>query len=40
MKVQLHGDAQVASKKAGVKDVKVSISHSDSQAVAIAVSTF
>ncbi|KAF2841121.1 hypothetical protein M501DRAFT_928943 [Patellaria atrata CBS 101060] len=38
--VNLMGDAQAAAKKAGVKNVSVSISHSDDQAVAIAVSTF
>ncbi|OAA56954.1 fatty acid synthase alpha subunit [Niveomyces insectorum RCEF 264] len=38
--VQLHGAAATAAKAANVKDVNVSISHSDSQAVAIAVSTF
>ncbi|KAI9782573.1 MAG: 3-oxoacyl-[acyl-carrier-protein] synthase [Geoglossum umbratile] len=38
--VTLHGDAAVAAKKAGVKSVEVSISHSDAQAIAIAVSNF
>ncbi|KAG9234082.1 fatty acid synthase-like protein [Amylocarpus encephaloides] len=38
--VTLHGEAAVAAKKAGVKEVSISISHSDSQAIAIAVSTF
>jgi len=38
--VTLHGDAQAAAKKAGVKNVNVSISHSDAQAIAIAVSHF
>jgi fatty acid synthase subunit alpha len=37
---QLHGDAAAAAQKAGVKEVTVSISHSDSQAVAIALSKF
>ncbi|KFY62967.1 hypothetical protein V496_04308, partial [Pseudogymnoascus sp. VKM F-4515 (FW-2607)] len=36
----LHGDAATAAKAAGVREVSVSISHSASQAVAIAVSTF
>ncbi|KAI9769934.1 MAG: 3-oxoacyl-[acyl-carrier-protein] synthase [Geoglossum simile] len=38
--VTLHGDAATAAKKAGVKSVEVSISHSDAQAIAIAVSNF
>jgi len=38
--VQLHGDAAAAAEKAGVKSVDVSISHSDAQAIAIAVSKF
>jgi len=38
--VTLHGDAKKAADEAGIKDVNVSISHSDSQAIAIAVSTF
>ena len=38
--VQLHGDAAEEAKKAGVKEVQVSISHSDSQAIAIAISSF
>ncbi|KAL1856113.1 beta subunit of fatty acid synthetase [Paecilomyces lecythidis] len=38
--VQLHGAAAEAAKKAGVKQVNVSISHSDSQAIAIAVAKF
>jgi fatty acid synthase subunit alpha len=37
---QLHGDAAAAAKQAGVKSVDVSISHSDAQAVAVAVSHF
>jgi fatty acid synthase subunit alpha len=37
---QLHGDAKEAAKRAGVKSVSVSISHSDDQAVAVAVSQF
>jgi fatty acid synthase subunit alpha len=40
MQVQLHGDAQLAAKQAGMKEVTVSISHSDGQAVAIAIATF
>ncbi|KAL2038780.1 hypothetical protein N7G274_008538 [Stereocaulon virgatum] len=36
--VTLHGDAKAAAEKVGVKSVNVSISHSDSQAIAIAVS--
>ncbi|KAE9977434.1 hypothetical protein BLS_001417 [Venturia inaequalis] len=38
--VVLHGDAKEAAKRAGVKSVSVSISHSDDQAVAVAVSQF
>jgi fatty acid synthase subunit alpha len=38
--VTLHGDAADAAKKAGVKEINVSISHSNSQAIAIAVATF
>ncbi|KAI9669369.1 MAG: 3-oxoacyl-[acyl-carrier-protein] synthase [Alyxoria varia] len=38
--VKLHGDAEAAAKRAGVKSVNVSISHSGSQAIAVAVSTF
>ncbi|MCJ1254880.1 3-oxoacyl-[acyl-carrier-protein] synthase [Lignoscripta atroalba] len=38
--VTLHGDAKQAATKAGVKGVDVSISHSDTQAIAIAVSKF
>ena len=39
-RLQLNGEAAAAAKKAGVKEVSVSISHSDSQAVAIAMSKF
>ncbi|RAH78546.1 putative fatty acid synthase alpha subunit FasA [Aspergillus japonicus CBS 114.51] len=38
--VQLHGVAAEAAEQAGVKQVNVSISHSDTQAVAVAVSKF
>ncbi|PGG97294.1 fatty acid synthase subunit alpha [Blastomyces parvus] len=38
--VVLHGDAAAAAKQAGVKEVSVSISHSDTQAIAIAMSKF
>ncbi|RXG49937.1 hypothetical protein VDGE_00632 [Verticillium dahliae] len=38
--VNLHGDAAAAAKKAGLKEISVSISHSDSQAIAVAVATF
>ncbi|KAI4246213.1 MAG: hypothetical protein L6R42_009986 [Xanthoria sp. 1 TBL-2021] len=38
--VTLHGDARAAASKAGVKSVDVSISHSDSQAIAVAVARF
>jgi len=38
--VSLHGEAAVAAKKVGVKSVSVSISHSDTQAIAVAVSAF
>jgi fatty acid synthase subunit alpha len=36
----LFGDAKEAAKRAGVKSVSVSISHSDEQAIAIAVAQF
>jgi fatty acid synthase subunit alpha, fungi type len=36
----LSGEAAAAAKKAGVKKVNVSISHSDTQAIAVAVSAF
>jgi fatty acid synthase subunit alpha len=39
-KVALHGAALEAAKEAGVKTVNVSISHSESQAIAVAVSAF
>ncbi|KAF7713544.1 Fatty acid synthase, alpha subunit [Penicillium ucsense] len=38
--VNLHGAAAAAAKEAGVKQVTVSISHSETQAVAVAVSQF
>ncbi|KAF3939635.1 hypothetical protein ABW19_dt0203534 [Dactylella cylindrospora] len=38
--VKLHGDAAAAAEKNGIKDVQVTISHSDVQAIAVAVSTF
>jgi len=38
--VRLHGDAKAAADKAGVKSVSVSISHTEEQVVAIAVSHF
>ncbi|KAH8802729.1 fatty acid synthase-like protein [Xylogone sp. PMI_703] len=38
--VALHGEAAAEAKKAGVKEITVSISHSETQAIAIAVSTF
>ncbi|PGH17519.1 fatty acid synthase subunit alpha [Helicocarpus griseus UAMH5409] len=38
--VVLHGDAAAAAKQAGVKEVSVSISHSDTQAIAIAMAKF
>ncbi|CAK7199721.1 beta subunit of fatty acid synthetase [Sporothrix eucalyptigena] len=38
--VHLHGEAASAAKAANLREVTVSISHSDNQAVAIAVSTF
>ncbi|KAI0021549.1 fatty acid synthase subunit alpha [Xylariomycetidae sp. FL0641] len=37
--VTLHGDAEAAAKQAGVKDISVSISHSESQSIAFAVAT-
>ena len=39
-RVQLHGDAKVAADKAGVKSTTVSISHSDAQVIAVAISSF
>ncbi|KAK5081587.1 beta subunit of fatty acid synthetase [Lithohypha guttulata] len=39
-KVELHGEALRAAKEAGLKSVNVSISHSDSQAIAVAVAAF
>jgi len=36
----LHGDAKAAVQKAGVKGVDVSISHTDVQAIAVAVARF
>ncbi|KAG5999203.1 hypothetical protein E4U54_001993 [Claviceps lovelessii] len=38
--VKLHGEAAAAATKAGVKDIALSISHSDSQAIAVAVANF
>ncbi|KAI1322290.1 fatty acid synthase subunit alpha [Xylariaceae sp. FL0255] len=38
--VSLHGDAASAAKKAGIKEISISISHSETQSIAIAVSTF
>lgn len=38
--LQLHGDAKAAAAKAGVKDTTVSISHSDAQVIAVAISSF
>jgi fatty acid synthase subunit alpha, fungi type len=38
--VTLHGDALKAAKQAGVKKVNVSISHSETQAIAVAISAF
>ena len=38
--VQLYGDAKAAAEKAGVKNTTVSISHSDSQVIAVAISSF
>jgi fatty acid synthase subunit alpha len=37
---QLHGEAAVAAKRAGVKGITLSISHSDTQAIAVAVANF
>ena len=39
-KVELHGEALKAAQEAGMKSVNVSISHSDTQAIAVAVSAF
>ena len=36
----LHGFAEQEAKRVGVKKVTVSISHSDEQAIAVAVATF
>ena len=38
--VQLHGDAKSAAAKSGVKSTTVSISHSDAQVIAVAISSF
>lgn len=38
--VSLHGQAAAAAKQAGVKDIALSISHSDNQAIAVAVANF
>jgi fatty acid synthase subunit alpha len=38
--LQLSGQAEKAAKLAGVKNVSVSISHSDEQAIAVAVAHF
>ena len=38
--VELHGEAAKAAKSVGLKTVNVSISHSDTQAIAVAVSAF
>ncbi|KAH6685704.1 fatty acid synthase subunit alpha reductase [Plectosphaerella plurivora] len=38
--VALRGDAAAAARKAGLKEVSVSISHSDTQAIAVAVASF
>lgn len=38
--VQLTGNAKAAADKAGVKSTSVSISHSDRQVIAVAISTF
>ena len=38
--VQLYGDAKAAAEKAGVKSTTVSISHSDAQVIAVAISSF
>ncbi|KAF2857556.1 fatty acid synthase subunit alpha [Piedraia hortae CBS 480.64] len=38
--VTLHGEAKAAATKAGVKSTTVSISHSDSQVIAVAISSF
>jgi phosphopantetheinyl transferase (holo-ACP synthase) len=38
--LQLHGDAKAAASKAGVKETTVSISHSDAQVIAVAISSF
>ncbi|KAK0951983.1 beta subunit of fatty acid synthetase [Friedmanniomyces endolithicus] len=38
--VTLHGEAKAAAEKAGVKGTTVSISHSDAQVIAVAISTF
>jgi fatty acid synthase subunit alpha len=38
--VELHGDAAKAAREVGCKNVNVSISHSDTQAIAVAVAAF
>jgi len=37
---QLHGAAKSAASNAGVKNTTVSISHSDAQVIAVAISSF
>ncbi|RDA86798.1 hypothetical protein CP532_6366 [Ophiocordyceps camponoti-leonardi (nom. inval.)] len=39
-KVKLHGEAAAAAHKVGIKDITLSISHSDTQAIAVAVANF
>ena len=39
-RLQLHGDAKQAAAAAGVKSVEISISHDETQAIAVAVSKF
>lgn len=38
--VSLHGQAAIAAKQAGVKNISLSISHSETQAIAVAVANF
>ena len=37
---QLYGDAKAAADKVGVRSTTVSISHSDAQVIAVAISSF
>jgi fatty acid synthase subunit alpha len=40
MSTQLHGHAQEEASRVGVKKISISISHSDEQAVSVAIAQF